>query len=205
MATAKTKSFVSDAERKILEGFATLADGNPFLPERLEGERAILGRKWISTGVVWHVDGLEEGINPNLREIIAAAEGLGETLRARLAGGARATREELKAYESLIRYLCYSRYQDLLYELIDDENEGRPSTRPVPGFDNFAKDIHHFLSIPGVEFASEADAAHIFAWGYQIRRAFQSIYRNIFGGSMPAAKLRADVWNSVFTRRLGMF
>ena len=40
---------------------------------------------------------------------------------------------------------------------------------------------------------------HLFALGYQIRRAFENTFRGIYGGSMPAAELRAAVWQSIFT------
>ena len=46
------------------------------------------------------------------------------------------------------------------------------------------------------------DDPHLFACFFQIRRAFHYIFRNILGGSLPAARLRAAVWQSIFTRDL---
>jgi len=43
------------------------------------------------------------------------------------------------------------------------------------------------------------DAAHIFAISFQIRRAFRYIFTRIAGSNLPAAKLRASIWQSVFT------
>ncbi|HEX3126977.1 MAG TPA: sigma 54-interacting transcriptional regulator, partial [Thermoanaerobaculia bacterium] len=44
--------------------------------------------------------------------------------------------------------------------------------------------------------------AHVFACFFQIRRAFHFTFRSIVGGSMPAARLRAQVWQSIFTHDL---
>ncbi len=43
------------------------------------------------------------------------------------------------------------------------------------------------------------DHAHLFALAFQIRRAFHHTFRQIYGGSAPAARLRAAVWESIFT------
>ena len=43
------------------------------------------------------------------------------------------------------------------------------------------------------------DPKIIFAGFFQIERAFTHIYQQIIGGSMPAARLRAAVWESIFT------
>src|SRR5262249_24446859 len=40
---------------------------------------------------------------------------------------------------------------------------------------------------------------HLFAGFFQIRRAFENIFRLIQGVSRPAVQLRAAVWQSIFT------
>ena len=57
------------------------------------------------------------------------------------------------------------------------------------------------LMPPGARDA-KLDPAHLFACFFQIRRAFHFTYRSIVGGSMPAARLRAQVWQSIFTHDL---
>src|SRR5262249_18680937 len=44
--------------------------------------------------------------------------------------------------------------------------------------------------------------AHVLSLFFQVRRAFHYIFRAIFGASPAAARLRASVWESVFTRNL---
>ena len=48
-------------------------------------------------------------------------------------------------------------------------------------------------------FESALEPAHVFACFRQIQRAFHHIYDNIIGNSMPAARLRASIWQSIFT------
>src|SRR5205807_7519239 len=48
-------------------------------------------------------------------------------------------------------------------------------------------------------FPTRHDARHLFACFRQIQRAFEQIFRDIIGSSIPAARLRAAVWQSIFT------
>ena len=45
----------------------------------------------------------------------------------------------------------------------------------------------------------ERDPRHTFAWFRQIQRAFEITFRDIIGSSLPAARLRGAVWQSIFT------
>ena len=65
----------------------------------------------------------------------------------------------------------------------------------------FAADFERAAELAG-GFAGEMGVAHIFAFLFQVRRAFHLIFRQIYGGSMPAARLRAGVWQSIFTHDL---
>jgi transcriptional regulator with PAS, ATPase and Fis domain len=49
------------------------------------------------------------------------------------------------------------------------------------------------------------EPAHLFACFFQVRRAFQSIFHHIVGGSMPTARLRAAIWQSIFTRDMARY
>jgi transcriptional regulator with GAF, ATPase, and Fis domain len=57
--------------------------------------------------------------------------------------------------------------------------------------------VQRELALPGL---AKPDAAFLFAYGYQTRRAFHFVFRHLYGASLPAARLRADVWHSIFTR-----
>jgi transcriptional regulator with GAF, ATPase, and Fis domain len=65
-------------------------------------------------------------------------------------------------------------------------------------FDRFRKDTAAYLNIPGISFSPE-ETGHIFACFFQLRRAWQNIFENIIGGSAASVRLRAAVWQSIFT------
>jgi DNA-binding NtrC family response regulator len=200
-------SFVSDRERDVLRAFASLALGvNPFLTERVEAEARALGAEHVRTAEVWHVDAklvssdpAIPGLNPNVPRLGELAERFAGDLRERLASGAKARRDELIEYEGLVRYLLYWRYENEFLRLLLRATRGQSTTRRMAAWPRFAADVARFLELPGVAMPLPVSAGHLFAWGFQIRRAFEHTFRQIFGGSMPAAELRASVWQSVFT------
>ncbi len=194
-----SSAFVNADEARRLEALAGLSDCNQFLPERIAFEERALGPDFEKTTEVWHAEADLRGLNPNLPRLAAAAEALAATLRDRLRGGARPTREELLWYEGMVRYLLFYRYEGDFYALIEEGEAGGRTTRKIPAYKRHARDVAHFLDLPGIEFPFPVDAAHLFAWGFQIRRAWRHTFRQIYGGSMAAARLRAAVWQSIFT------
>ena len=65
---------------------------------------------------------------------------------------------------------------------------------------DFLADWGKLCRFPGKDFESALQPAHVFACYRQIKNAFHHIYDYIIGNSMPAARLRASVWQSIFTR-----
>jgi len=183
-----------DGERRIAEALSKLTHANPFLPERIEHEREVLGRAFVPGDPVWNVDADHDGMNPNLLRLEAAARELRERVRERIVAGAKPAAEEAALYEDLVLYSVYSRYEREWRATLDRDAE-RP--RPVACWDEFEAEIQRDLALPGLV---RPDAAFLFAYGYQTRRAFHFVFRHLYGASLPAARLRADVWQSIFTR-----
>jgi hypothetical protein len=194
-----TMPFLSEPERRVVEAVAGLADENPFLPRRIELERAALGERFQPVAAVWRADVHLGGLNPNLAPLGALVQTLAPELRARLARGPAPPERDLRLYEGLVRYLLFIRYEDDLLALIHAGERGEPTTRSVPAWERFRADVLELLAPPGVRLPVPVDPPRLFAWGYQIRRAFHHTFRRIYGGSMPAAQLRAAVWQSIFT------
>jgi transcriptional regulator with AAA-type ATPase domain len=192
-------ALASDREREVLRALSALALCNPFLPERVENERRALGDDFQPVTAVWHEGGDLDAENPNVERISDLAERFAEELRSRLVQGARPSREELEEYEDLVFYLLYYRYLPVFYDLVERGKQGRSTTARVSAYSRYREDATHFLELPGVRLPLEVGPAHLFAWGYQVRRAFEGTFRGIHGGSMPAARLRAAVWQSIFT------
>ncbi|HEX7191051.1 MAG TPA: sigma 54-interacting transcriptional regulator [Thermoanaerobaculia bacterium] len=166
-------------QRRLAAAIAALAYENPFLPSRIEAERAILGDDFVADTTVWSRD-LRQASRPNVAAIADRAEALARELR-----GLRSP-----VYEDLVTYVLYERYSERLADLATRETNDR-----VPFYDDFAADARDFLDQP-------PDLPHLFACLYQVRRAFLHTFTYLIGTSMRAAQLRADVWCSIFTRDL---
>ena len=184
------------------QAFATAVAGlvgcNPFLPERIELERQALGPAYVPSTALWHALPSAEATppsaaaTPNLVRLRERVDTLVQQLRADLSAGAVPTAEERALYEDLVVYLLFDRFEDELYRLA---TEPGASTSRVACYGRFEAETRRLLGPEALD-----DAPHLFACFFQIRRAFHHIFRNILGGSLPAARLRATVWQSIFTR-----
>jgi hypothetical protein len=187
--------FTDDAERTLAEAVGQLVYGNPFLGERIEAERLGLGKAFDPAGTLWDVPE-EPASAPNLVQLHVRGTMLADACRERLAAGAAASPEALRLYEALVMYLAYDRCQAALYELVLDP---KAATRPVACSEPFRQDLEHYLGVRPAAFWAIREPAHFFACCYQVRRAFHAIYAYILGTSAPARRLRAAVWQSIFT------
>jgi hypothetical protein len=176
-------------ERAFARDVARLVYANPFLPERIEAERAALGGEFVATGTLWHTRA-DVDESPNVVRLNEKTGAVLQALRERRTRAGPVAGEDFSLYEDLVLYLLFSRYQAAFYGLI----EGRGPAGRAPFYEAFARDLEHYLGP-----AAGTDPAHLFACFFQVRRAFHYIFRNIRGGSRPAGRLRAAVWQSIFT------
>ena len=173
---------------------------NPFLPERIEGERAALGSDFLPAGTLWDSSDAPAP-SANLRMLAERADAVTRHAMQRLAHGVRPTADEREPYEDLALYLLFARYAENFFGLIP---EGRPPAGAVAFYRSFARDLAELLpeAIMGPATEAGRDAPHLFAGFFQVRRAFHYIFRNILGSSAPIVRLRAAVWQSIFTHDL---
>jgi len=186
----------TEAESTLARAVGQLSAGNPFLPERLEAERAALGDAFDPAATLWHSPNEPEPA-PNVVRIAARATALADAARERLADGTRPRVEEVGLYEDLVLYALYERHQGALFAWF--RAQPAPTGR-VPLFERVRRDLAHYLDVRGLASPLREQAAHVFAGYYQVRRAFHHIHANILGESGPARRLRAAVWQSIFTR-----
>jgi transcriptional regulator with AAA-type ATPase domain len=183
-------SGLTSPERRFLTAIARLGYSNPFLPERIEWERRALGREFVESEPVWSVSVADPGAEmPNIVRIYSKLEPLLESLLGRLAAADNISAADAAAYEDSVHFLLYQRYYTRFVEA-----SGRWQF-----YRQFLADWNRFFLLPGKRFETSLRPAHVFACFHQIQRAFQQIFFNIIGSSMPAARLRASVWQSVFT------
>ncbi len=190
----------SEGERRFLTSVSRLAYCNPFLPERTVHERGALGKACVARDAVWSASiGDPEASNPNVDLLHARLGPLIEKIRARPRPAVEPdpNSEELAIYEECIHHLLYLRYYP---QFVAAGESGGPTAYAF--FRQFAADWQRYLTRDGVHFETAAEAPHFFACLRQVQRAFHYIFDNIIGNSMPAARLRAAVWQSVFTHDL---
>ena len=190
-------SVMSDLERALAATLAKLTYCNPFMPERIQLERDALGPDFVHSDPVWNAPASLEWERPNIALVQQRVEKLSDAVYCRLAEGQSATQQELDLYQDNILYLLYHRTREASNELIR-WTEGKVPKR-VASYRAFEQDYWHYLSIPGVKIEPRFPPHHLFASFFQVRRAFHHIFQNIIGRSLPAAKLRAAIWQSVFT------
>lgn len=175
---------------------AGLGTTNPFTRERVEHERAALGRHWVATGPVWVVDPQRQGNNPNLPRLAARAEQLVARARARLDAGVTPSAEDWALYEELALYTLYYRYEQDFFALLN-ETAG-PHTTPA-SFPRFQHDLTALLAGTPLADRPHNQPAHVFALFFQLRRAFHFIFRAILGTSTATSELRKTVWQAIFS------
>jgi transcriptional regulator with AAA-type ATPase domain len=195
-------ALLSTQDRKFLEALSRLAYANPFLPDRIELERIALGGQFQAGGsIVWSRSADIDDRAPNIANLASRANEIVEHAREALVAGRRATEPELLLYEDAALYALYDQFRGDLQAAIHTALSGAAATR-VSFWSTFRRAFDRLFALSEQRLPSNYDPAHIFSGFFQIRRAFHHIFDYIVGQSMPAARLRAAVWQSIFTHDL---
>ncbi len=101
-------------------------------------------------------------------------------------------------YQDAVLHLVYHRSFPHFVETIF----GSAKPKRLNFYSKFQTDWERYFQIRGLTVPTNHDPGHIFACFYQIARAFHNIFLYIIGSSLSAARLRASVWNSIFTHDL---
>ncbi len=191
-------AFLTQPERSFLEAVSKLASCNPFQPERVECEREALGEEFESGEPVWSMQVEDpERPRPNTWKIHARVESMAESLRERVLGGRASRERDLVLYEDAVLHLMYHRYVERFFA--NQADPAKTGAKKAWGFyAEFLRDWNHFFDL-GRKLPSGYEPAHTFACFSQLSRAFLQIFTYIIGSSLSAARLRAAVWQSVFT------
>jgi transcriptional regulator with AAA-type ATPase domain len=193
--------WLSDAESRTARAIAAIGFTNPFLPERIALEREALGEQFSEFVPFLHYqpDGTLPQMFPNFERLTRRADELVERLRDALSRGEAVAADELRLYEDLVLYVLYCRYLDRFDGLIQSDRRDDGPPAKVEFYDAFVGEFERLLRLPGCRLPSDLEPAVLFAGLFQFARAFCHIFRAIVGGSLPAARMRAAVWESIFT------
>jgi transcriptional regulator with AAA-type ATPase domain len=182
-------------ERTFLEAVSQVGYSNPFLPELLQHEREALGADFVEEGPVWSLQVADpDRPRANSVKIARSLRPMLDELRERLKHDPTASKKELELYEDALLYWLFQSYHDRIYDTAAAGSPGRWSF-----YTQFLREWGRYFHVPGVELPTGYEPRHTFACYYQIVRAFHNIFEHIIGSSVPAARLRAAVWQSIFT------
>jgi transcriptional regulator with AAA-type ATPase domain len=181
------------SRRRFLTAVSNLAYCNPFLTERTHWERAALGSEFTAKELVWSANVVDsDAPSANVEKLYARLGPELEAVREGLEQAGDASDSDLMVYEESVQYYLYERYHRRLCDAAGDWRF----------YDSFVDDWRHYFEIPGKRFEPGLRPEHAFACFRQVQRAFHLIFDHIIGNSMPAARLRASVWQSVFSHDL---
>ncbi len=194
----------TDTEYEVAQGVSDLVYCNPFTPERVACERRVLGPRYVEEGPVWSLQ--SHGSDANVLALGELATALSERVRQRLVEGAGATSQELSLYEDLALYRLYEQSRQDLHAASEAALTGRASAAAHADWPRFSAAFDRFLQLPALQSRDATvhghEPDHVFACFFQIRRAFTNIFHYLVGTSAPAARLRAHIWQSIFTHDL---
>ena len=104
---------------------------NPFLPERVAAERAVLGEEFIEGEPVWSYRAEHPEPRANVWRIVAKLETVVNQLAGRLSAGVPVREEDLALYEDAALQLLYQRCYPKFYEAGFGSEQANPEDRPI--------------------------------------------------------------------------
>lgn len=197
----------SRRDLQVAEAIGQIGYCNPFLPERLALERSALGGDFCCADPVINLppDADFQTIFANFLALRERAETLSETMRSKLLRGTTPTERELRIYQNMAMYLLYNRHMSYPDSVATAPEKLAKTAQSSAAWNDFQRDFASYLQLPGLPLPAHFEAGHSFAVFYQIQRAFYHIFACIIGRSMPIARLRAAVWESIFTHDMGRY
>src|SRR5262245_56005773 len=189
-------------ERHFAEVMTRLVSCNHFLPDRMALEREALGSAFVDEGAAWNLNFDSSSRSPNIQRLTEKTSAVVERLRQQLNRGARLAREEAGPYESLVYYHLYQRYRDDFKAFAVSRGRAANAAR---AYDAFSRDMQQYLTPARRLTLPSQEIAQLFAGLSQIERAFTNIFATVVGSSAVIARLRASIWQSIFTCNLSRY
>lgn len=191
--------FIPEEDLPFVRAVSELSNANPFLPARLELERAALGERFVAEQQEYWGFTAQQMTQrrSNLVLIIERARSVAESLRNKLLQGISAGDEQLCLYDDLVVYILFYEQLDAwgkrLLEKVDERGTDQKTWKW------YSTQFDYWMQLPGRHLPSISHKQHLFEIFHQVYRAFFSIFDCIIGQSLPAARLRARIWQSIFT------
>ncbi len=191
-----------------LHALSELANCNPFSPRRFELERSLLGRQFVDEDAIsWN---RRHDFQPGDRANVIALSQLATEVVARIQQNQRVKNQPLdlelqQSYWDVVAYVLLYRYiTPTIYQTFESANAKSQSV-VQNAWHEFYADYQTMLDVGGVFPLTKLAGAHLFACLFQVHRAFWLIFDHLLGDSLPIARLREKVWESVFSCDLARY
>ncbi|MEZ5978829.1 MAG: sigma 54-interacting transcriptional regulator [Planctomycetota bacterium] len=190
-----------EPERRLARLVADIVAANPFLPDRVRLEREALGAAYEDEGAV-RTRRPGTDTSANTLALAALAEKLFADVERRAAsGGGAPDGDERDLLGLLGTFVLYHRFYER-FDALARSCAKEPGKVAVPWYGEFAAECERFLHVGGTRLMPDEDAPRLVALFFQIARAFHQVYERIGGRSGAAVRLRAEIWQSIFTHDL---
>src|SRR5262245_45760512 len=146
---------------------------NPFVPERIAGEREALGDDFDERCADWNRKP-EVQQSPNIRRLAECCEKLLRTVRDRGSLRRSLAARDRARIDALLLFALFQRFHTWVLA----GNPARPATKPgsfAALYGDLAGQVREFLPAGDMQAAVLEDLPHIFACFFQLHRAFDNI------------------------------
>jgi hypothetical protein len=135
-------------------------------------------------------------VNTNISPIFKVCDELVQKLLSRLPTlKKQPSEEEMRVFDEMVLYWLFEKHRVPVCELMHEQ----PQETHYECYQAFLEDFDATIRHPARRQPSEFTPEKTFAVIFQIHRAFYHIFDFIAGGSLEAAQMRADIWQSIFT------
>lgn len=188
------------AEFSFASAVAELNYTNPFGAERIALERQALGAAFEpEPHAFWAMmRGPGDSARGNVLRITDRARHLAEKLRGQMLDGMEVSDIELGIYDDLVLYQLFYHFFPEWGRLFVG-GDAQPASE---AWRLFREQADYWLQLPVTYPLSHRELPHMFAMLYQVYRAFYNIFDCVVGHSAAAARLRCQIWQSIFTHDL---
>jgi DNA-binding NtrC family response regulator len=194
----------AEGDLPFVQAVAELSHANPFLPERMEWEQRALGADYVEETLGYWAYTPDQMVRrrANLFRLIERTRTLGESTREKLRVvetglGGRWDAGELQLYDDLVVYILFYEMFDLWgrrdFTVLERETLDRDAWR------RFSPLFEYWFELGNHPFPTRARKVALFELFHQVYRAFFNIFECVIGQSVPAAELRARIWQSIFS------
>lgn len=190
-----TSASLTPRERAFAAVIASLNQANPFTTERIAYEKQALGDGFLDERADWNLSGPGLGVHPNVTRLQHEAAALVARVSGAWPSSGGMTKEDRQLYAQVVVFWLFHQYVPVFDAAIRCAGAGAK----VDFYAGFRAQAEKHLALPGLDYLEEMPVPHLFACLFQVRRAFHHIYQSLIGASAPMARLRAAIWQSIFT------